>query len=479
MDDRAAIAPTLPPSNPTSSYWQDPPHRLATHRTTSELPESVSTIIVGSGITGASIAHNLLNKPGISSVLMLEARTTCSGATGRNGGHTKAASYRAFLDNVRDQGEQEAAKIARFEYNGIRAVHTFAKKHNIECDSWEGDTVDIIYDQSQWIRAKKAISEMRRILGENDAATQYKFHNASETAEKFLTDGALGSVSYQAGSISAYKFVMGILELALIKGLNLQTETPALRIKWSGGSRNRWTVETQRGSITTKRLILATNGYTAYLYPRVKGIIVPLRGTVAAQKPGSKLPKSGLKTTYSFIYSNGYEYMISRPVGSAFAGDLIIGGCSTRAPDEGLYEWGTTDDTTMNHDIRQYVRDSAAGYFGSNWGDDDPDGRIRKQWTGIMGYSSQGFPLVGRAPGEDELWIAASFQGSGMVLCFLTAQALVTMMDGGEEEEEELDGWFPRAFRMSEDRLRHKFQGRLHEKAPMDLELKTSCEPQS
>ncbi|KAL8781645.1 MAG: hypothetical protein Q9213_005910 [Squamulea squamosa] len=477
MEGRAAIAPTLPPSNPTSSYWQDPPHRLATHRTTSELPESVSTIIVGSGITGACIAYSLLNEPGTSSVLMLEARTACSGATGRNGGHTKAASYRAFLDNVRDQGEEEAAKIARFEYNGIRAIHAFAKKHDIECDSWEGDTVDIIYDQSQWFRAKKAISEMKRILGENDAAAQYKFYNASETAEKFLTDGALGSVSYEAGSISAYKFVMGILELALIRDLNLQTETPALKIRRSGGSWGQWTVETQRGSITTNRLILATNGYTAYLYPPVKGIIVPLRGTIAAQRPGSGLPKTGLKTTYSFIYSNGYEYMISRPAGSALAGDLIIGGCSTKAPEEGLYEWGTTDDTTMNPDIGKYVRDSAAGYFGSNWGDDDPDGRIRKQWTGIMGYSSQGFPLMGRAPGEDELWIAASFQGSGMVLCFLTAQALVAIMDG--KEEEELDDWFPQAFRMSEDRLRYKFQGRLHEKAPMDPELKASCEPRS
>ncbi|KAL8917012.1 MAG: hypothetical protein Q9172_006007 [Xanthocarpia lactea] len=476
MDDRAAIAPTLPRSNPTSSYWQDPPHRISTHRTTGELPESVSTIIIGSGITGASIAYNVLDKPGTSSVLMLEARTTCSGATGRNGGHTKAASYRAFLDNLRDLGEEEAAKITRFENRNIKAVHAFAKQHKIECDSWEGDTVDIIYDMAQWNRAKKAVSEMKRILGEEDPAAQYKFHDALETAEKFLTEGALGSVSYKAGSINAYKFVIGILEIALIKGLNLQTETPALKINRSGDDRSRWTVETPRGSIRADRVIMATNGYTAYLYPPVKGIIVPLRGTVAAQRPGSKMPKEGLNTTYSFIYGNGYEYMIFRPAESMFDGDLVIGGCSTKAPEEGLYEWGTTDDTAMDPGIGQYVRDSAASYFGSHWGEDDPDGRIRKQWTGIMGYSSEGFPLVGNAPGEDNLWIAASFQGSGMVLCFLTAKALVTMMDG--EENEEFNDWFPRVFRMSEGRLKHVFQGRLHEKAPMDLELKASFEPQ-
>ena len=476
MDERAGLTPTLPRSNPTSSYWQDPLHQISNHRTTRELPQSVSTIIIGSGITGASIAYNVLGKPDTSSVLMLEARTSCSGATGRNGGHTKAASYRAFLDNVQDQGEEEAAKIARFEYKNIKAVHAFIREHRIDCDSWEGDTVDIIYDTSQWNRAEKAISAMKRILGEDDLAAQYTFHSASETAEKFSTEGAMGSVSYEAGSINAYKFVVGILELALTRGLNLQTETPALKISRSSGGTSRWTVETPRGSIGAERVIMATNGYTAFLYPPVKGIIVPLRGTVAAQRPGTSMPKEGLRTTYSFIYGNGYEYMIFRPPGSAFAGDLVIGGCSTKAPKEGLYEWGTTDDTALDPDIGQYVRDSAAGYFGSHWGEDDPDGRIRKQWTGIMGYSSQGFPLVGMAPDEENLWMAASFQGSGMVLCFLTAKALVTMMDG--EDDGEMNDWFPRAFRMSEGRLKHKFHGRLHEKAPMDLELKASSETQ-
>ncbi|KAL9600136.1 MAG: hypothetical protein Q9219_003392 [cf. Caloplaca sp. 3 TL-2023] len=468
MDERAAIVPTTPYSNSTSSYWQDPPHWLATHRTTDNLPSSASTIIIGSGITGASIAYHLLAQEATSSVLMLEARTACSGATGRNGGHTKAASYRAFLDNVRDQGEEEAAKIVRFEYHCMKAVHLLAKEHQLECDSWEGDTVDIIYDQGQWIRAHRAIGEMKRILGDVDPAVQYRFYNASETKEKFLVDGAVGAVSYQAGSISAYKFVTGMLEIALGKGLNLQTGTAVLSIRRSDTDQHCFVVETPRGSIRAEKVIMATNGYTSYLYPPARGIIVPLRGTVAAQRPGSGLPKEGLKTTYSFIYGNGYEYMISRPAGSTFAGDIIIGGCSTKAFEEGLYEWGTTDDTTMDPEIARYVRDSAAEYFGSQWGEDHPEGRTRKQWTGIMGYSSQGFPLVGSVPGEPNLWIAASFQGSGMVLCLHTAKALVTMMQKGSDEE--LHKWFPRPFRMTEDRLQHAFRGRLHEKSPMDFE---------
>ena len=469
MEQRAAIPTSLPRPFPTISYWQDPPDQLSDHRTTPELPDTTSVLIIGSGVTGASIAHGLLDKPNPQKVLMLEARTACSGATGRNGGHTKCGSYRAFLSNVENQGEQEAAKIARFEFDCMKAVHAFAKEKGIECDSWEGDTVDIIYDQHQWNRAKKAISEMKMILGGDDPAAQYTFYDAAETARKFLTEGALGSVSYPAGSISAYKFVVGILTLAIQNGLNMQTNTPAVRIDRSKDGKTGWVVETPRGSVHAEKVILATNGYTAYLYPPLQGIIVPLRGTVGAQRPGSKMPKDGLKTTYSFIYGNGYEYMIFRPPGSKFAGDLVIGGCSTKVAEEGLYEWGTTDDTSMDPDIGEYVHRSAKMYFGSSWGEDHPEGRSRKQWTGIMGFSSQGFPLVGRIPGEKDLWIAASFQGLGMILSFSTAKALVRMMH--DEDNEELDKCFPKAFRMSEDRFKHKFSGRLHDKASANLEI--------
>jgi glycine/D-amino acid oxidase-like deaminating enzyme len=49
-------------------------------------PQDVDIVIIGSGLTGALIAYNLLSRPGPKpSILMLEARTAASGATGRNG----------------------------------------------------------------------------------------------------------------------------------------------------------------------------------------------------------------------------------------------------------------------------------------------------------------------------------------------------------------------------------------------------------
>ena len=471
MEQRASIPPGLPAPNPSVSQWQDPPAPISSHRTTPDLPKKVSFLIIGSGITGATLAHTLLTQPSPSSVLMIEARTTCSGATGRNGGHTKCASYRSFPDNMRTHGEDEAARIARFEYNCMKAVHAFAREHNIECDSWEGDTVDIIYEYNQWQKARKAINEMRRVLGRDDPAARYIFWDPEQTEVEFLAKGAFGAVSYEAGSLSAYKFVIGMLGLSLQKGLNLQTNTPALSINQRAASQSVWVVDTPRGSVEADKVLLATNGYTAHLYTPLVGVIVPLRGHMTAQRPGSGMPTDGLANTYSFIYGDGYEYMVPRRQGSEFAGDIMIGGGSIMAANEGLNEFGTTDDTITESVIVDYLRSSTARYFGSHWGKDHPDGRIRKAWTGIMGYSADGFPLIGQAPREQGLFIAASFQGGGMVLSFSSAKALIDMMVNGDNKR--IDRLLPEAFVLTNERLKHKFRGRLHTKAPFDPEFQS------
>ena len=347
----------------------------------------------------------------------------------------------------------------------MKAVHSFARRHGIECDSWEGDTVDIIYDEGEWKLAKQAIAEIQSRLGAEEPAARYHIHGPEETEKKFLTFGALGGVSYEAGSINAYRFVIGILGLAIEKGLNLQTGTPATAV---GKSVDGWLVETSRGTVRTEKLVLATNGYTAHLYPPLQGKIVPLRGHVTAHRPGSGLPKNGLSTTYSFVYKGAYEYMIPRPYGSKFAGDIIIGGCSTKGPSGGIEEFGTVDDTIVDTVIISCLRNCTREYFSQNWGEDHPEGRIRQEWSGIMGYSVDELPFVGKIPDEKDLFIAASFQGHGMVLCLLTAKALAHTMY--KDPDEKLDDSFPKAFYITRSRMEREFKGRLHNTTPKKME---------
>ncbi|KAF2433385.1 FAD dependent oxidoreductase [Tothia fuscella] len=457
IKERAAIKPSLPRKDPTLSYWQDPPDEIAGVRTSTNLPEDADYVIIGSGISGALIAFGLLEKKPNAKIVMLEARGACSGASGRNGGHTKAGSYRAFPKLLERYGKEEALKIVQLEYDNIVATHAFAAKYDIACESRACDTVDIVYDKATFDDGVEAVKLIQENLGTTAGIGRYAIYDADAARREFLTPGedVCGAITYAAGSISAYRFGVGILKMCLKLGLNLQTFTPAEAISSSEGI---WTAKTPRGEIMTPNLILATNGYSAQLLPQLQGKIVPIRGQVTAHRSGPKISKlrpQGLDTTYSFIYRNGYEYMIPRPflpsTPEHLSGDIVIGGGIGKLPNEGLSEYGETDDTVLNSNNSAYLHQTTKTYFGENWGDDHPTERVRNDWTGIMGFTGDGHPLVGELPGKKGLWISAGFNGHGMVLCLKCAEALTHMLlDIGTEV---FGTWFPSSFAITEERL--------------------------
>ena len=77
---------TLPTPVSSNSFWHSEPNEfLIGHRTTEELPAEADIVIVGSGITGTSAARYLAEDERAKgkSVVLLEAREACWGATGR------------------------------------------------------------------------------------------------------------------------------------------------------------------------------------------------------------------------------------------------------------------------------------------------------------------------------------------------------------------------------------------------------------
>ena len=79
----------FPGPNPTLPFWRTEPHELDDHRTIAELPADCDVLIIGAGYAGVTTAYHLLdNNASPPSIIILEARQACSGATGRNGDYS-------------------------------------------------------------------------------------------------------------------------------------------------------------------------------------------------------------------------------------------------------------------------------------------------------------------------------------------------------------------------------------------------------
>lgn len=116
---------------------------------------------------------------------------------------------------------------------------------------------------------------------------------------------------------------MHLLSVALSRGANLQTTTPVLSVSPTVDPEDeKWTVLTSRGVIKARKIVFASNGYTAGIAPEYMDKIVPCRGVcsrIIASENGSPLPY--LSNSYCIRRQGTYDYLIPRADGS-----IIVGG---------------------------------------------------------------------------------------------------------------------------------------------------------
>lgn len=450
------VHPGFPVPNPTTSYWQLPPHPLAEHRTTSDLPsETLDYVIVGSGITGAAVAYKLYARDPSLRILMLEARTAASGASGRNGGLCRAGwwlSYKRYADAF---GEDEALKFVCLEEENVADLAAFVREHQVDCDFEDLDTADSYLTHEAWAKIKEVL-EMRREVQQrrpDDAPRGVKEVFEGEAASRRVgIPGVVGAVTYPAHTQNPYLLVCKMLELNLAKGLNLQTntlvhqvvESPPRQVDdpASSASSSAWTVKTSRGDVQAKQVILATNAFTNSLHSGLAGtgFMWPSRSQVSAIRPGSKVADNpAMRMNVCLNDAHSGDYFHTRAPHLRGAGDILYGGGRFLSPTR---EKGATDDSQVNPAIAEYLRHAAASYFGKEaWGE---EGAHVRDWSGITCYTPDTYPLVGEAPGQKGLWMSVGMNGHGMAMAFRSAEALVHMITTGEEPN-----WFPKTFRLA------------------------------
>lgn len=154
--ERAEIFPV---PNPTLPYWRSDLHDLDSLRTTEHLPEDCDILIIGAGLSGVSTAYHLLNdNPSPPSIVLLEAREICSGATGRNGGHLLAPH--SYIDPVlREHGIDAARELTLFQRNQVFTMKSVVEKEGLECDAVLTRYFETFLDQEHVDKTKEQYEE--------------------------------------------------------------------------------------------------------------------------------------------------------------------------------------------------------------------------------------------------------------------------------------------------------------------------------
>ncbi|KAL6796534.1 FAD dependent oxidoreductase [Trichoderma sp. SZMC 28012] len=482
----------IPVDYPSKSYWlSEPSEVLLGHRTTKDLPHTSDVLIIGSGITGTFAAHFLKEKAPNLNIVMLEAREACWGATGRNGGHCQPGYY------------VSPPHIAAFEHRTYCYLKELVEAHSIPCD-WRTTTgVHGFYYPELFASAKKIIEKIQEKYpdiganiavvtkdgGESPSCLLQGERALKELTLEALRVGAAEGAVVQANSASLwpYKLVAFVPEhLLAAGGFNLQTKTPVTgleRVEVSAGKSSShpdadkaafggWIGHTSRGDISARHVLLATNSYTSHLLPQFADIIVPVRGQVSSLKP--PLPpqpaKDPLDIGHTFYFVSNLtnrrdDYLVQRPPPGA---ELIYGGGRIHAEGHGLGMW---DDSTIDEPVTRYLKhelsslmdlsiheqEKAQGEHGIHLPQQDIEPTF--EWSGIMGFSRDGWPWVGPVPetagGGDGLWLCAGYSGGGMPNAALCAKAVVDMMIPGHEDGDEMAGQvdLPPEYLLTEDRL--------------------------
>lgn len=315
-------------------------------------------------------------------------------------------------------------------------------------------------DDKLWQHHVESIEMMAKALPE------HKDHNrlvgVPELNEDWGLIDVVGGYAQKAGALWPYRLCTEIYARLLetyAGRLAIETQTPATSVADEPSHpTHRYTVATPRGSIQAARVVYCTNGYTGHLLPLLRGKIYPFRGHMSTQAVPAHFPSQGDARSWSLVQpirldpeTGEYHFGLYYLQQNAATKDVFVG-----TENQTIEECLCSDDSFVSEASAADLPTILPRMFGAVSGDGEKP-TLRAIWSGVMGMTADGLPLVGRLPGSatgreaeaaGEEWIAAGFQGYGMDKCWLTGEALVGMMAGRDVSD-----WFPSSYVIDEERI--------------------------
>ena len=343
----------------TASPWQRPLGRT-----------EADVAVVGGGIIGAATAF-ALRGAGLR-VAILEAERVAHGASGRNAGFLLLGTHADYASAVDAYGRVAARRIWAFTAEAL--AETLAMPGAVRTGS-------VLAAGSPDEAAR--LERSRDLLAEDGVDTEWA------TGDRFGTRALFGTLFVPDGG--AADPVRLVQHLAAASGAEVRENAPVERLEaLRDGAR---VVLAGGGAVDVQQVLLAVNARLPALVPDLDGVVRPVRAQMLATAPVAPcLPAP--------VYSHdGFYYVRQTPDGR-----VLVGGARHRHEAE---EVGFGDATTpaLQADLEAYLEAHVPGAAGA---------RVERRWSGTMGFSPDGLPVLGRVPGMPAALFAAGFTGHGM-----------------------------------------------------------------
>lgn len=367
--------------------------------------QDVDVAVVGAGITGLAAAL-WLARSGVR-VALVEERQLAAGASGRNAGMVANGTTGPYAQVIARHGREKARRIWAFTVRNHELVRELVAE--MAASGW-----DCGYRRNGSLKLAASASELAEIR--TDEALLREDGWEVETVAlrdipprlRYFYRG--GSYHPANGEIQPARFVAGLALLAARAGAMIYQESPVLSL-----------AEDERGVILTTpggrlhaaKLILATNAWLPEMGARagfawLTTCVTPTRGQMVATEPLNEIvfpcPCSA---------DHGYQYW--RQVD----GCLLVGGWRNRsfATENVLDE---TPGAEVQGQLDTFVHETL----------NLPGVRITTRWAGVMAYSSDALPLIGKLPGSYHCSLSAGYSGHGNAYAVAAAHLLSELIQG-------------------------------------------------
>lgn len=360
---------------------------------------SAEVAIVGGGFTGLSTALHLAER-GVS-CLLLEAHEPGWGASGRNGGQVNPG-LKHGPDAVEARfGPDLGSRMVAFSHAAPDAVFALVRRYQIRCAARQGGTLRVA-------TSRAAADALRHLHVACQARGMPVRLLEGEALREAVGTAAypLGLLDPRGGDLNPLGYARGLAAAAQALGARVHGGTPATALRPEADG---WRIDTPRGRVRSRRVLLATNGYTGPLWPGLARSIVPVFSAIRATAPLPARVAAGLVPFRGSVFETGRITVYYRVDDE---GRLLMGG---RGPQRELNDPARLDYLTA-HAERLWPQ-----LRGVRW---------QQGWNGQLAVTPDHYPHVHEpAPG---LLCCLGYNGRGVAMASHMGRILAARLAEGE-----------------------------------------------